>query len=385
MQIGGYWAGIELFNRWGKSRGLEISRGWHGWEIFGFAVMATITLHELGHALVGRALGMRLRSFHAGPFLWFLEDERWRFHFVASGLFNLNGSAGVIPNGARYELWREICMVAAGLVTNLVTGFIACALVLRAPDSGYENQWQFLAEFGTLSLVIFASNLIPVRPPAGYSDGARIYQAVRGGPLTDLHRVLLRAAATQVSHVRPRDYDFQAICRAKPVFEKGYEAVILRLIESEYFLDQGRFEEAASAFLDAETICEASVPTFPIEQHTLFVFGNAFLRRDACAARKWWDRMSARRLHRFDSNYWAALSSLNWIEGRPAEALEAWANGAKVQERLRFAGFGRYRDSLLRKEIEESMRARVVDQPNWTQPSTEPRREVPNPAHNLTA
>ncbi len=86
-----------------------------------------------------------------------------------------------------------------------------------------------------------------------------------------------------------------------------------------------------------------------------FVYRTAFLRRDAGAARQWWDRMEAKKPQHLGTDYWLAKSALLWIEGRKEEAREAWQKGDIQAQKLPAAGdyeFDRYRSALLRDCIE---------------------------------
>jgi hypothetical protein len=61
--------------------------------------------------------------------------------------------------------------------------------------------------------------------------------------------------------------------------------------------------------------------------HEAFTYGNAYLRRDAGAARAWWDRTAYKNVTRASADYWKAYCSLLLVENRSAEAKVAWAKG----------------------------------------------------------
>jgi len=87
-----------------------------------------------------------------------------------------------------------------------------------------------------------------------------------------------------------------------------------------------------------------------------FVFGNAYLHRDAAAAREWWTRMEAKKPTRRNVDYWRADSALHWIEGHLKEANEGWEKSNALAQQLPKAGayeFDRYCCFLLRKAIDE--------------------------------
>jgi hypothetical protein len=357
LGLSGVVAGMFWFLHWGAAQHLSLVHGYLFWLQTMAAILAVIVLHESGHAAAGLALGMKLRFIRLGPFLWRIREGEWKFEFHPARLLSLGGGAGVVPANLKQNRWREICVIAAGPLASLFTGLIACGAVLTAKGQPWEPGWEPLAFFSSLSMVMFAVNLIPTRPEATYSDGARIYQLLWVGPLTDLYRAINIAESTLVTPLRPRDYDMQAIQRAAGSFTRGRQALLLRLYASSHFLDCGEFPEAGVALAEAESIYRESALVISSEMHTVFVFGNAYLRRDAAAARQWWERMEAKKPGHFGVDYWLALSALLWVENRLDDAREAWWKGNALAEQLPVVGsceFDRYRYCLLGRVLNES-------------------------------
>jgi len=206
-------------------------------------------------------------------------------------------------------------------------------------------------------------NLVPLRIQGSYTDGAQIYQLLSDGPWGDFHRVGAVVGSSLVTPLRPRDYDIQAILRAAHRITQGTQGLILRLYAYFYFLDHGRIFEAGEALREAESIYHQSASDISAELHTEFVFGNAYVRRDAAAAREWWTRMEAKKPTRFNADYWRADSALHWIEGNMKEANAAWAKSNALAQQLPKAGayeFDRYCCSLLGKALDEASRMTLV-------------------------
>jgi len=355
LAIAGYFAGQSLWVHWGHSQNLPFIHGFQFWFLFISAALIESAAHESGHAAVGMALGMKLRAFIVGPFQWRIRDGQWKFQFLLAKFLASGGATAIVPTNPEQSREDEICMIAAGPLASLCTGMVALATVLTAKGSSYEQAWEFLAFLATFALVSFAVNLIPVRPEALYSDGARIYQLLRGGPLADLHRVFNIAGSTLVTPLRPKDYDIEAIKRAAANFTQGQQALLLRLFAAHHYLDCGMIPAACAALTEAETIYLESAPDIPAELHQDFVFGNAFLRRDVATARQWWERMEKKKPRHLGVDYWLAQCALFWIENRGEEAREAWNKGSVLAQKLPAAGayeFDRYRCSLLRKALD---------------------------------
>jgi hypothetical protein len=360
LVVAGYFWAIHLWRHWGLACGLTMSDGFQPLIQILIAILISIALHEIGHASIGLALGMKLNSFIVGPFQWKIVDGQWKFQFFPTRLFWTGGATALVPKYPQQSKWCEIGMIASGPLANLLTGLIALAAALNANGKPYESAWEFLSILATLNLLGFVRNLIPsqlsAQHVANYSDGALIYQLLRGGPLADYFRAASLAASSTMTAIRSRDYDIVAIQRASQTFTQGSAAVFLRLVASEYFLDRGMSSQASEAFCDAENVGEESAPEIPDQLRHELAFGSAFLLRDAAKARRWWDRIEDKESAELRIDYWLALSALDWIEGRKDEASTAWNRGYLLIQKLPpFGGneFEQYRYSLLHDCIEK--------------------------------
>jgi Peptidase family M50 len=361
LAIAGYFLLEGLWMRWWKGRDLPVVHGATFWILFLLAFVVNTVTHELGHAGVGIALGMKLRAFIVGPFQLRVLDGRWKLQFFPSKLFSAGGAAALVPSNPGEPKWRQISMIAAGPVASLLTGLIAAALALLANGTPYERYWQFFSLLSIFGLVSFVVNLLPVRPDALYSDGARIYQLVRGGPWADLWRAFSIAGAATVTPLRPRDYDIEAIRRASPVFRQGQHAMVLRLFATSYYLDRGDLDQARAWLAEAESMYPEVAAQVSADLLTSFVFDSAFLCRDAVSARQWWGRMEAKKPTHLGFDYWLAQSALFWVENRSDEAREAWTKADKLAQNLPSAGmcqFDRYRCSEMKRLLEGSAATR---------------------------
>jgi hypothetical protein len=360
FSLAGYFGGQYLWVRWGMRAQLPIIHGYSVWILLVAAVLIETVFHELGHVGVGWYLGMKLRAFIVGPFHWQIRDGKWQFKIVPSKLFGGGGAAALVPVDPNQSKWHEIAMIAAGPLASLLTGLYAMALTLLAKGAFYERAWQLLALIATFGLISFVVNLLPVRPDALYSDGARIHQLLKGGPWADLQRVFSVVGSTTVTPLRPRDYDMAAIYRAAESFTTGRYGLLLRLFAVSHYLDKDKLREAGEWLASAELVYNQSASDIPAELHTAFVFDTAFLRRDAHAARQWWDRMEAKKPTHFGVDYWLAKSALSWIENHPQEARDAWASGNALAEKLPEFGtyqFDRFRYAELKRLLDAPLSA----------------------------
>lgn len=235
--------------------------------VIGFLI---VLIHESGHTLVGLLFGMKLRAFIVGPFQWRIRDGKWEFHFEPKQILATSGATGVVPATRDFPRSSQLCMLAAGVLSNTLTGTAALAAsLLGMVPAGIRGS---LALFGIFSLLVSAMNLIPFRAADTYSDGAHIYQLFSKGPWGDFHRVMSLAGATLVTSLRPRDYDINAIHRAAETIAQTRQGLLLRLFAYSYFLDCGDLYKAAEELVQAGTIYNQSASDAPVDWVTTFVF-----------------------------------------------------------------------------------------------------------------
>ncbi|HVB35287.1 MAG TPA: M50 family metallopeptidase [Patescibacteria group bacterium] len=360
--IGAVLAGLIWMGRWGESRGLPQNVGLWFWIELLIADLVVVFVHELGHASVGLALGMRLRAFTVGPFQWQIREGKWAFQFQPANILALTGgSAGLVPTKLTDSDWPELCMIGAGPAASLCLGVMALWATLAAKGRPWEPAWELLGLIALISLVAFAINLVPFRPEADYSDGAHIYQILTHSPWSDVHRAFLAVGSSLVTPLRPRDYDAEGLRRAAALVTSGHQGFLLRMYLFLHLLDCGQTPEALQALAEAETVFEQSASDLPGELLAYFVYANAFLKPDAARARYWWDLMEAKNARHNCTEYWLARTGISWIENQRKEALEAWEQGNALAQKLPQAGAYEFDRSLflrLRQTLDAACGAR---------------------------
>jgi Zn-dependent protease len=310
-----FWAG------WATAHGFRADDKIFLWVLYiELATLLTTMVHESGHAIAALLLNMKIRHFVIGPLTGSFRSAQWEFEFSPMGLLGAPGSVGVVPASVENLRNRHAMVAAAGPLASLVFGAAATWAALTAKGHPWEAVWRLLAFTSTFSLMSFAFNLIPARPDSEYSDGARIYQLLRQGPWSDVHLALSMASCTLASSTRPRDMDIEVIQRAKKLLTGGTEALLLRVQEKCYFHDNGRIPEALEALAGAERVFEESQLTLRPDLCKSFVFDNALLKKDAAAARLWWNRMDEGKHTTSDAKYWMSYSALLLVEGSLDEA-----------------------------------------------------------------
>jgi len=344
----------HLWLGWVKDRDIPVAEnGWYQTFICLFIGLLIAVLHELGHAIAGLSLGMKLRAFVIGPFQWYVCDGKWEFEFNPKDIFGV-GKVGAFPRRVNFPRWAQLSVAAAGVFVNLVTGTIA----LWAGFSVYPDSpnGALLILFGLWSLILGGMNFAPFRIGSNYSDGAQILQMLSNGVWADLHRVFSVAGSTLVTPLRPKDYDIDAILRAGRTINQGTQGLLLRLLAYSYYLDLGKNLEAAGALSEAGSIYNESASDVSAETLTAFVFGGAYLWRDANMTHSWWEHLEAKKPTRFNVGYWLAKSALHWSEGRLQDANQSWEKADALAQQLPRAGaydFDRHCCSLLRHALDD--------------------------------
>jgi len=145
------------------------------WVAVFFSVVASIVLHELGHALAATWEGddtPRLR----GHLTWNpVVHMGWISIALAAFVGIAWGQTPVNPRRFRHRRWGEVIVAAAGPAVNLGLALLATALLQLSQRSGVPaeiaNFWWIVA---LLNVALFLLNMIPVPPLDGFTvlDGA---------------------------------------------------------------------------------------------------------------------------------------------------------------------------------------------------------------------
>ena len=355
--VGGI-AGYAWCAQWCNANGVPRSHGLAYYAQISLVLLIVTLIHETGHAIAAWGVGMKIRAFVVGPFQFRMREDKWGFKFDLAQTFSANGATGAVHTNPHQPVWCDLLMIVAGPMINLATGTMTlCVVFLIEPESSLQAGGMLFL-FSIYSLLACATNLIPFRTGGQYSDGAKIYQLLAGGPFAALHGALSVVTSSLVTPLRPRDYNIELMEHAVAGgAAQGKQLMLLYLFRYQHFLDCGQLPEAALALTEAETIYHQYASEIPAELHLGFVFGNAYVKRDAVGARAWWQRMEEKKPTRFNADYWLAHSAFHWIEGDFYAANDSWHKGAAMAMQLPKAGayeFDRYRYVLLRQALDQS-------------------------------
>jgi hypothetical protein len=349
---------MHWWREWAKAQHLTESEFLIWAAQLQIAILLCVTIHEFGHVLAGWASHMRLRSLEIGPFRLAHKRGKWKFELVAS----LGGMTGMAPTRLTNVRGCSAFFALGGPVASLVLAGVSCVAALTAKGHFWEPSWAIFSMMASIASVDFMVNLIPQRPEAHYSDGARIYQLVTNGPWALVEQAFSMVASTLVTLHRPRDYDVEVIREAGNFLNKGDRAMLLRLFSCIHYLDSGRIPEAIQSLEQAEKLYENVTLQSGAGICAEFVFINAVFKRDRAAAELWWQRLQAQRRIDQDAEYWLAKAGLLWIQGKSAEARQAYEQGYALALELPSAGAYEYTRSSF-----DALRAALDERPDNSQ------------------
>jgi hypothetical protein len=330
---GGRWS------QWGEAHHLSQNLPSYFYLRFILVVLLVIAFHEGGHLLAALALRMKVIHVAIGPLEWSNSFGRKKIRVQAGWRSWLRGQTLVAPKDIQGFRKRKILQVAAGPLVSIATGLLATAFVVMSVGSAWEDSWLILSRFATISLTLGIFNLVPFRIGPGYSDGAKLLQLLSSGLWCRYHLLLGMTYASTVTPIRARDFDIGTIQEAAGSVARGHDELFMHLCAYAYFLDRGDLPNAESALIAATRFSQESSVAVPTDWLSVFVFGDALVRRDPVAARTWWQKYEQQKGAGIADEGWTSYSALLWIEGRRDEAEEAWKKADRWARSLRDSGY----------------------------------------------
>ena len=178
------------------------------------APFAMVVVHELGHALVGLAVGFRLESLRVGP-VEVLGGARIRLH-RRLGLMT-SGVANLYPVARDRLALRAAAMVAAGPAANLITGFA----VLLLPGTKGLPALAFVAA----SIGNGLGDLLPFENRIGASDGRRLWMLLFDRARRERWLALMSLQSQVRARVFPEAWSQEALAQAVAVEDDSSDTV----------------------------------------------------------------------------------------------------------------------------------------------------------------
>lgn len=354
----GTWVATTIWEQWARRHGLPMQTPDWFWLQMALCIAVVMIAHEAGHAVIGMVLRMKLLRVVLGPFCWWVADGKWKFQFQRIGEFLLLGGVLLAPIDLKDFRLRKILQVAAGPAVSIGTGLLASAVLLVTHGWTFGSEWRVLALFAAISTAVGLCNLVPFGINDGYSDGAKLYQLAKGGLWADYQEILAVVYSIAQTPLRFRDLNIDAVEQVAGTIALGMDELWMHLSAYSYYFDCGRLAESAAAVARAEQYCSQAGFEPHLQWLEVLVFAAAFVRRDAVAARMWWERMEGHKDFQIKEDTHTTLCALRWSEGRLEEANEEWEKAHAFACKMPATGNGEWERNavrLMREALDASM------------------------------
>lgn len=322
------------------------------------ALWAAIAVHETGHLLAGKMVGMDGGGISVGPLVWMKSGKHWVVRWEAwrwaGGFFK--------PLTVNAPLWRCAWMTAGGPLASVALAAVCASAWLRYGDGA----WRWLGTPSWISLFVAALSLVPFSTRATGSDAGRLLRLVRRRGQARLWMAQLAMQAEEAHGVRPREWSAGLFECVLATDASAREYPVCQWWAYYRRLDEGEKENAAEHL---EKALAASARAGAAERHGLFLEAAdacALIRKRAEAARKWRERACAVKkpesLHSVDA-------AIALCEGRYEEAAREYrAAQAYVARRRLDSGIIRYSKEE-RAELETECARRAAEAVCGNKPS----------------
>ncbi len=283
------------------------------------ALPLQLAVHELGHALVGRAHGGYLLRFVMGP--W--RCQRYRSGFRWRRVRSLRGIGGfvqtLLPAGKNFRA-ALTWMLLGGPLANLLMAGLAFMMIWYAPWWPLRVAAIPVALFGLMFGLI---NLLPFRVGGFLTDGANLWRIWSDPAALAQSQRMARIARASIDGLRPRELDAADIEALDPEQAEGMERFLALLVRASVAEDQHQPEEARAlinrALVDWEQLPDGFRQALALGAAS----ACAQLDRDAQGARAWLAKTEGGLLEDFHIAWVEAL--IAGIEGKEQERAQALA------------------------------------------------------------
>jgi hypothetical protein len=318
------------------------------------ALYVTIAVHEVGHLLAGRIVGMRPGGIIIGGIVIFKSGDRWLTRFDYRRMFS-GGIAKVLPQERDF---RPACygwMIAGGPLASLVFT-VACGLVELRYGRG---TWGWLDTLLLTALLLTVVSLIPISSGLNRSDGARLWMLMRRPEQSRPWMALLALQTEETRGVLPRDWDLELVSQMLTASPSSGEYPFIQLLAFYRCTDQKK-EEVALQHLENALANSASAGK--ILRQCIFLeaaSSSAFSRGNASQARTWVERAGEVKEPVSTDSVEAAIAIR---EERYGDALQFLASArARIERRKLDSGLARFAKEKL-SEYEDMCKSATLDE-----------------------
>jgi hypothetical protein len=317
------------------------------------ALYVTIAVHEFGHLLAGRIVGMRPGAVVVGGIIIFKSGQRWLIRFDYRRIFS-GGLAKVLPQKGDLRPASFGWAIAGGLFASLVFT-VVCGLVELTYGRG---PWGWTDTLFWIALLATVGPMVPVSRGLNKSDGARLWILMRRPDQCRSWMALWALQTEETRGVRPRDWDAELVRQMLMADPSSGEYSYVQLLAFYRYTDE-RKEQVALEHL--ENALARSGGSSKVLRQCIFLeaaFSSALSRGNVSQARTWLQRAAeVKKLASTD----AVEAAIAIREERYDDALRLLATArARIERRKLDSGLARFAKEKLA-EYEEMCQSAMTD------------------------
>lgn len=281
------WIGLLIGGFVGLLLGMSPMMSLHYFAGFnGFLMLpslyVTVAIHELGHLIAGRTVGMRPGAIVIGGIVIFKSGPHWLIRFDYRRMFS-GGLAKLLPQKGDFRPASFGWTIAGGPIASLIF-MVVCGFVALKYGSGL---WGWTATLFWTAVLITVLPLVPLSTGLNKSDGARLWKLMRRPDQTRSWMALWALQSEETRGVLPRDWDSGLIRQMLVADPSSGEYPYIQLLAFYRLMDE-KNEQVALEHL--ENALAKSARCGKVIRQCIFLeaaFSSALWRGNVSQARTW--------------------------------------------------------------------------------------------------
>jgi hypothetical protein len=352
------WIGVLIGTLIGILLGMSPSMHLHHFAglngfLFFPALYVTVAVHEMGHLLAGRIVGMRPGAIVIGGIVVFKSGQRWLFRFNYRRMFS-GGLAKVLPQKGDFRPALFGWMIAGGPVASL-TFTVLCGFVAIRYGRGV---WGWNDTLFWVALLTAVAPLVPVSSGLNKSDGARLWILMRRPEQARPWMALWALQTEETRGVLPRNWDPELVRTALMADRFSGEYSYIQLLAFYRCTDE---KKEQNALQHLENALARSASSSKVFRQCIFLEAascSALSRGNVSQARTWLERTGE---VREPASTDVAEAAIAIREQRYDDALRFLATARSRIERLKLdSGLARFAKEKLA-EYEQMCESAALD------------------------
>jgi hypothetical protein len=246
-------------------------------------VFFLIAVHELGHLIAAKCVGMRVDGFCVGPFRWLKRRNKWHFSWYDDMRIGGFVLASQVDGGINPK--KHAALFLGGPLGSVAAAVAAYFVLLANPD--YKVVWGTVFGFALL----FTTSLVPLRSGGFGSDGYWLIQLLFKPEEAARQLATSQLASMVRADVPTREWPKEVMATLRSIQGKTMEAVVARIYEISYAFERGDEALVRTAVEELETAYATTDfvdPTSTLKAIVLLdlALAKATLDHDAVRARE---------------------------------------------------------------------------------------------------